>query len=64
VISKDQEDVPMKRMLCGLWSNDAGQDVAEYALMLAVLLVVVAGSVAAIGTNADTIFGKARDALK
>ncbi len=54
----------MKRMFSGLWSNDAGQDVAEYALMLAVLLVVVAGSVAAIGTNADTIFGKARDALK
>ena len=54
----------MKRMLCGLWSNDAGQDVAEYALMLAVLLVVVAGAVAAIGSNANIIFGNARDALK
>ena len=54
----------MKRMFSGLWSNDAGQDVAEYALMLAVLLVVVAGAVAAIGTNADIIFGNARDALK
>jgi len=54
----------MKRMLHSLWSNDAGQDVAEYALLLAVLLVVVAGAVAAIGTNADTIFGNARDALK
>jgi len=54
----------MKTMLCGLWSNDAGQDVAEYARLLAVLLVVVAGAVAAIGTNADIIFGKARDSLK
>ena len=54
----------MTQMLCGLWSNDAGQDVAEYALMLAVLLVVVAGAVAAIGTNANIIFGNARDSLK
>ena len=53
----------MKTLLCGLWSNDAGQDVAEYALMLAVLLVVVVGSVAAIGTNAGAMFSKVGDAL-
>jgi len=54
----------MKELLRNLWLDDGGQDVAEYALMLAVILVVVAGTVAAIGTNADTIFGKARDAIK
>ena len=52
----------MKRLHC-LWLDDAGQDVAEYALMLAVLLVVVAGSVAAIGTNADAIFSSVADGL-
>jgi Flp pilus assembly pilin Flp len=54
----------MKTLLFGLWANDAGQDVAEYALMLAVLLVVVVGTVAAIGTNADTIFSQVADGLK
>ena len=54
----------MKTLLYGLWSNDAGQDVAEYALLLAVLLVVVAGTIATIGTNANTIFTNAGNALK
>ena len=53
----------MNELLCGLWLNDSGQDVAEYALMLAVLLVVVVGSVAAIGTNANTMFSSVGDAL-
>ena len=54
----------MKEMLRNLWIDDGGQDVAEYALMLAVILVVVAGTDAAICTIADTIFGKARNAIK
>jgi Flp pilus assembly pilin Flp len=46
-----------------MWKDESGQDVAEYALMLAVVLVVVAGAVAAIGTNANTIFGQASTAI-
>ena len=53
----------MKELLRNLWLDDGGQDVAEYALMLAVILVVVAGTVAAIGTNADAIFTKAGAAI-
>jgi len=53
----------MKHMLRKLWLDDSGQDVAEYALMLAVILVVVAGTVAAIGTNANNIFTKAGNAI-
>jgi len=54
----------MKTLFYGLWSDEAGQDVAEYALMLAVLLVVVIGSVAAIGTNANTVFNNVATGLK
>jgi Flp pilus assembly pilin Flp len=39
-----------------VWRDDRGQDIAEYALMLAVVLLLVVASVSAIGTNANTIF--------
>jgi len=53
----------MKELLRNAWSDQSGQDVAEYALMLAVILAVVVATVGAIGTNANTIFGRVRDAL-
>lgn len=42
-----------------LWRNDEGQDVAEYAVMLAVILVIVIGTVKLIGTNANNVFSAA-----
>ncbi|MGP0097299.1 MAG: hypothetical protein ACLPHI_09695 [Terriglobales bacterium] len=39
-----------------LWRNDEGQDIAEYAVMLAVILVIVIGTVRLIGTNANNVF--------
>ncbi|HUR37735.1 MAG TPA: hypothetical protein VM009_07950 [Terriglobales bacterium] len=53
----------MTQLLNSIWKDDDGQDVAEYALMLAVILVVVFGAVQAIGTNANTIFTTAGDDL-
>ena len=47
-----------------LWLDDQGQDIAEYALMLAVILVIVILAVQAIGTNANTVFSKAASALQ
>lgn len=49
--------------LLKMWRDDQGQDVAEYALMLAVILVVVVASVKAIGTAANTVFTKTSTAL-
>jgi len=46
-----------------LWQDDSAQDIAEYALLLAVILVIVITVVTAIGTNANTIFSKAADKL-
>jgi Flp pilus assembly pilin Flp len=39
-----------------LWSNEEGQDIAEYAVMLAVILVIVIGTVRLIGGNANNVF--------
>lgn len=42
----------------GLWAEESGQDVAEYAVMLAVILVIVIGTVRLIGSNANTVFSQ------
>jgi Flp pilus assembly pilin Flp len=39
-----------------LWRDDRGQDIAEYAVMLAVILVIVIGTVRLIGGNANNVF--------
>ena len=41
-----------------LWSGDDGQDVAEYAVMLAVILVIVIGTIRLIGGNANNVFSE------
>ena len=46
----------MKNLLNKLWSNQEGQDVAEYSVMLAVILVIVVGTVRLIGSNAGNVF--------
>jgi len=40
------------------WSDEEGQDVAEYSVMLAVVLVIVVGTVRLIGSNAGNIFSQ------
>jgi Flp pilus assembly pilin Flp len=40
----------------GLLTDEQGQDIAEYAVMLAVILVLVIGTVRLIGGNANNAF--------
>ena len=47
-----------------MWSNDEGQDIAEYAVMLAVILVIVVGTIKLIGTQANTVFSETASALQ
>jgi len=54
----------MRDLLTILWSNDEGQDIAEYAVMLAVILVIVIGTVRLIGTNANTVFSEVASSIK
>jgi len=39
-----------------LWTDDRGQDIAEYAVMLAVILVLVVGTIRLVGSNANNAF--------
>ena len=47
-----------------LWRDEAGQDIAEYSVMLAVVLVIVVGTVRLIGSNAGTIFSQVGSAIQ
>jgi len=46
-----------------IWSDERGQDIAEYAVMLAVILVLVIGTVRLIGTNANNAFSTVASTL-
>jgi len=46
----------MRLTLPKLWANDEGQDIAEYAVMLAVILVLVVGTIRLVGSNANNAF--------
>jgi len=54
----------MEYFLRTLWSNEEGQDVAEYSVMLAVILVIVVGTVRLIGSNAGNVFSNVGSAIK
>jgi Flp pilus assembly pilin Flp len=58
-----QED-GMFTTLQRLWFDDSGQDIAEYAVMLAVILVLVVGTVRLIGSNANTAFSEAASSVQ
>jgi Flp pilus assembly pilin Flp len=47
-----------------LWSDEDGQDVAEYSVMLAVVLVIVMGTIRLIGSNASNIFSQVGSSLQ
>lgn len=46
----------ISNVIRGLWRDDEGQDIAEYAVMLAVILVIVVGTIRLIGGNANNVF--------
>jgi Flp pilus assembly pilin Flp len=48
------------RKIC---TDDQGQDIAEYAVMLAVILVLVIGTVRLIGGNANNAFSSVASSL-
>lgn len=54
----------MKRFLHQLWSDERGQDIAEYAVMLAVILVIVVGTIRLIGSNANNVFSQVGSAIQ
>jgi len=54
----------MFKVIRRLWLEDAGQDIAEYAVMLAVILVLVVGTVRLIGSNSNTVFSNVASSIQ
>jgi Flp pilus assembly pilin Flp len=54
----------MNHLLIRLWRGDEGQDIAEYAVMLAVILVLVVGTIRLIGSNANTVFSNVASSIQ
>jgi Flp pilus assembly pilin Flp len=54
----------MSCVLRKFWLNEEGQDVAEYSIMLAVVLVIVVGTVRLIGANAGNVFSQVGSAIQ
>ena len=52
------------QVLKSLWSDEQGQDIAEYSVMLAVILVIVVGTVRLIGSNAGNVFSQVGSSLQ
>jgi Flp pilus assembly pilin Flp len=46
-----------------IWQDEQGQDIAEYAVMLAVILVIVVGTVRLIGSNANNVFSSVASSM-
>lgn len=53
----------MRGFLKKLWNEETGQDIAEYAVMLAVILVIVVGTIRLIGSNANNVFSQVGSAI-
>jgi Flp pilus assembly pilin Flp len=51
------------RMLARFWHEEEGQDIAEYAVMVAVILIIVVGTVRLIGSNSNTVFSQVASAV-
>ena len=56
--------VLMTALLKRFWDDEQGQDIAEYAVMLAVILVIVVGTVRLIGSNANNAFSSVASSLQ
>jgi pilus assembly protein Flp/PilA len=53
----------MKALLTRLWKNEEGQDLAEYALLIALIALVVIAAVTLLGTQIQTVFNNIANAL-
>jgi Flp pilus assembly pilin Flp len=54
----------MSQTIQRLLRDEKGQDIAEYAVMLAVILVIVVGTVRLIGSNANTVFSQVASSIQ
>jgi Flp pilus assembly pilin Flp len=57
-------EVAMPEFIRRIWPEDRGQDIAEYAVMLAVILVLVVGTIRLVGSNANNAFSSVASSVQ
>jgi Flp pilus assembly pilin Flp len=58
------EEPEVNEIIRRLWREQEGQDIAEYAVMLAVILVIVVGTIRLIGSNANKVFSSVASSIQ
>jgi len=61
---RQEIETMFKNLVRRLWCEQEGQDIAEYAVMLAVILVIVVGTVRLIGSNANNVFSNVASSIQ
>jgi Flp pilus assembly pilin Flp len=59
-----KQEVIVMELVRRLWHEQEGQDIAEYAVMLAVILVIVVGTIRLIGSNANNVFSSVASSIQ
>ena len=54
----------MKTVLCRLWKEEGGQDLIEYALLIALIALVAAAIFPTVGASINAVFTKANGCLQ
>jgi Flp pilus assembly pilin Flp len=54
----------MTSLFYWLWTEEKGQDIAEYAVMLALILVLVVGTIRLVGSNANNVFSSVASSVQ
>jgi Flp pilus assembly pilin Flp len=54
----------VSNLIRSLWTDEAGQDIAEYAVMVAVILIIVVGTIRLIGSNSNTVFSNVASSIQ
>ena len=54
----------MSHVIRRLWAEEGGQDIAEYAVMVAVILIIVVGTIRLIGSNSNTVFSNVASSIQ
>ncbi len=54
----------MSDFIRNLCRREEGQDIAEYAVMLAVILVIVVGTIRLVGSNANNVFSSVASSVQ
>jgi len=47
-----------------MWKDEGGQDISEYAVMLALILLLVMGTIKLVGSNANNAFSSVASSLQ